>query len=47
MAVTTPPGKAEPGRMSNLLLQTLEPFVGGSLFLGLLLFLSAGTFDYW
>jgi protein-S-isoprenylcysteine O-methyltransferase Ste14 len=33
--------------MSKLLLQTLETFVGGSLFLGLLLFLSAGTFDYW
>lgn len=33
--------------MTRLLLQTLATLVGGSLFLGLLLFLPAGTFNYW
>lgn len=31
----------------KLLLQTLATFIGGSLLLGLLLFLPAGTFNYW
>jgi protein-S-isoprenylcysteine O-methyltransferase Ste14 len=33
--------------MTKLLLQTLATFVGGALLLGLLLFLPAGTFNYW
>ena len=33
--------------MTKLLLQTLAAFVVGSLLLGLLLFLPAGTFNYW
>jgi protein-S-isoprenylcysteine O-methyltransferase Ste14 len=33
--------------MTKLLLQTLAAFVGGALLLGLLLFLPAGTFNYW
>lgn len=33
--------------MTKLLLQTLATFIGGSLLLGLLLFLPAGTFNYW
>ena len=33
--------------MTKLLLQTLATFVGGTLLLGLLLFLPAGTFNYW
>ncbi|MBV9712685.1 MAG: isoprenylcysteine carboxylmethyltransferase family protein [Ktedonobacteraceae bacterium] len=33
--------------MTRLLLQTLAAFVGGALLLGLLLFLPAGTFNYW
>jgi len=33
--------------MTKLLLQTLATFVGGILLLGLLLFLPAGTFNYW
>src|SRR5579859_241956 len=32
---------------TKLLLQTLGSFVGGALLLGLLLFLPAGTFNYW
>jgi protein-S-isoprenylcysteine O-methyltransferase Ste14 len=32
---------------TKLLLQTLAMFVGGALLLGLLLFLPAGTFNYW
>jgi protein-S-isoprenylcysteine O-methyltransferase Ste14 len=33
--------------MTKLLLRTLAAFAGGAVGLGLLLFLSAGTFDYW
>jgi protein-S-isoprenylcysteine O-methyltransferase Ste14 len=33
--------------MTRLLLQTLATFVGGTVLLGLFLFLLAGTFDYW
>lgn len=33
--------------MTKLLLQTLATFVSGALLLGLLLFLPAGTFNYW
>jgi protein-S-isoprenylcysteine O-methyltransferase Ste14 len=33
--------------MIKLILQTLATFVGGALLLGLLLFLPAGTFNYW
>lgn len=33
--------------MTKLLLQTLAAFFGGALLLGLLLFLPAGTFNYW
>ena len=33
--------------MTKLLLQTLATFAGGALLLGLLLFLPAGTFNYW
>ncbi len=32
---------------AKLLLRALGTFVGGSLFLGLLVFVPAGTFDYW
>jgi hypothetical protein len=39
--------RKEPESMIKLILQTLATFVSGALLLGLLLFLPAGTFNYW